>query len=442
MKRLYSPEAEQSVLGGLMIDDSKYDEVKARLAPEDFHDKRHKVLFEYFGKLKSRELPLDMIAVGEALESTNKVTAVGGVGYLADLVSQTPSVANIAIYADIVRKFSIQRQLLGIPDLINEHQDDAMGSLVAVQNLINDLAQGFDKSEPVEIRQTLKPLIEYLEAHMDSDLCGEATGFADIDNKTGGLQGGDLVFLAARPSMGKTALALNIAANYQKPVLIFSLEMPKLQLTQRMVSALGEIPFEKVRRPKDMNDEDWHHISEVSGKIGELPIYIDDQSQLTATQVKSRSLRLAKTANIGLIIVDYLQIMRPEERNATTERETAQLSRSLKSLAKDLNIPVIALSQLSRAVENRENKRPRLSDLRYSGAIEQDADMVWFLYRDEYYHKIPTNLGVAELNVAKQRNGEIGNVLLRWRGQYQRFDNFAGVYEPYTATARRAGFDG
>ena len=435
-----SIEAEQSVLGGIMIDDNVWDAVSERLSKEDFYRHEHRVIFHAMSHLAGRGRPLDALTLAEALKDLNELENVGGEVYLFELSNSTPSVANIKAYADIVRERSVLRQLIGVAHEIADAGYNPEGRTIselldsAEQKVFKIAETGSRGGGPVPMKQLVTQAVEKIEALFNSTdpITGMATGFTDLDALTSGLQPADLVIIAGRPSMGKTVLganiAENIAINLRKPVLFFSLEMPGDSIAMRMISSLGRIEQHRVRAGK-LKDDDWPRVASAVSMLSEAPMFIDDTPGLSPSEVRSRARRLAREqGQLGLVLIDYLQLMRLGTHSENRTAEISEISRSLKALAKELNAPVIALSQLNRSLEQRADRRPIMSDLRESGAIEQDADLIAFIYRDEVYHPETRDKNIAEIIIAKQRNGPIGKVRLTFRGQFTRFENFASQH--------------
>lgn len=437
----HSLEAEQSVLGGLMLDNEKWDTVAEKVVAKDFYSRPHRLIFESSAAILDGGQPLDLITLSEQLEQNDKLEDVGGFAYLAELAKNTPSAANISAYADIVRERAIIRDMIGVANEIADAGYDPQGR--TTDDLL-DMAESKvfaigeqrtnDKEGPQNVDSILEKTLERIELLYQSPqdgVTGVSTGFSDLNKKTAGMQPSDLIIVAARPSMGKTTFAMNLCENaamdQDKPVLIFSLEMPSEQIMMRMLASLSRVDQTKIRTGQ-LDDEDWARISSTMGLLMQKKnIFIDDSSGLTPTEVRSRARRIARDhGGISLIMVDYLQLMRVPGMQDNRTLEIAEISRSLKALAKELNVPVVALSQLNRSLEQRADKRPVNSDLRESGAIEQDADLIMFIYRDEVYHEDSALKGIAEIIIGKQRNGPIGTVRLTFQGQFSRFDNYAG----------------
>jgi len=438
-----SLEAEQSVLGGLLLNNEAWDKVGEKVVALDFYSRSHRIIFETIGQLIELGTPVDLVSLSEALKNQQQLDEAGGFVYLAEMIKNTPSAANISAYADIVRERAITRDVISVANEIAEAGFDTQGRTSAE---ILDLAetkvfkiaeQRANKSEgPENIHMVLEKTVDRIEqisANSSDGVTGVSTGFADLDKMTAGLQPSDLIIVAARPSMGKTTFAMNLAETAamaeDKPALIFSLEMPADQLMMRMLASLGRIDQTKIRTGQ-LGDEDWARLSTTMGLlIDKGKMYIDDSAGLTPTEVRSRARRVARDhGGLSMIMIDYLQLMRAPQFSDNRTLEIAEISRSLKSLAKELKVPVIALSQLNRTLEQRADKRPVNSDLRESGSIEQDADLIMFIYRDEVYHDDSEFKGMAEIIIGKQRNGPIGRVPLTFQGQFSRFENYAGPH--------------
>ncbi|OBT31194.1 replicative DNA helicase [Vibrio splendidus] len=437
----HSLEAEQSVIGGLLLDNERWDTVAEKVVAKDFYSRPHRLIFEAVKDILEESSPLDLITLSEHLELREQLEDVGGFAYLADLAKNTPSAANINAYADIVAQRALVRSLIGVANEIADSGYDPQGrtseELVDLaESKVFAIAEGraSENEGPQNVDSILEKTLERIEILYKSPqdgVTGVDTGFNDLNKKTAGLQGSDLIIVAARPSMGKTTFAMNLCENaamkQDKPVLIFSLEMPAEQLMMRMLASLSRVDQTKIRTGQ-LDDEDWARISSSMGILMDKKnMYIDDSSGLTPTEVRSRARRIAREHDgISMIMIDYLQLMRVPSLSENRTLEIAEISRSLKALAKELNVPVVALSQLNRSLEQRADKRPVNSDLRESGSIEQDADLIMFIYRDEVYNPDSSLKGIAEIILGKQRNGPIGSVRLTFQGQHSRFDNYAG----------------
>lgn len=434
----HSLEAEQSVLGGLMLDNRAWYDLSDKLAEDDFYTEQHRLIFHAIGGLMTASRPCDFVTLSEQLRHDGRLEEAGGIAYLGGLAADTPGAANIRAYAEIVRERAILRSLIAagqdIASLGFEPDGRTHGTLV-------DLAEQtvFRIRERGERAQSnyfeMPPLITQIEEKLDrlrrdpDSFNGIPTGFIDFDKLTTGLHPSDLVIVAGRPGMGKTSFAMNIAEHVaienKQPVAVFSMEMSAEQLAMRVLSSFGRIDQQRLRKG-ELDDTDWSRLASAGGLLREAPLYIDETGSLSPLDLRARARRLAARHGIKLIVVDYIQLMQVPATRENRTNEISEISRSLKALAKELAVPVIAISQLSRGVESRDNKRPRMSDLRESGGIEQDADVVAFVYRDEYYTKEQcTEPGVAEIIIAKQRNGPTGTVKTAFIGPYTRFDNLA-----------------
>ena len=436
----HSIEAEQSVLGGLLLDNSAWDRAGDLLTGSDFYRHEHKAIYAAIGGLVNASKPADVITVFEQLQGRGKAEECGGIAYLNALAQSVPSAANLRRYAEIVRERAVLRKLIEASDeiatnafnpqgrAVSQILDEAEGRIFKIGEEGSRTKQGFQSMDQLVV-QLIDRVTELHENGAD-DVTGVRTGFYDLDRLTAGLQAGDLIVLAARPSMGKTAFALNIAENVAVheglPVAVFSMEMGASQLALRMVGSLGRIDQTHLRTGR-LSDDEWGRLSEAVDRLKNANLFIDETPALNQAELRARARRQARQCGkLGLIVVDYLQLMSgssgSEENRAT---ELGEISRGLKALAKELQCPVIALSQLNRSVESRNDKRPMMSDLRESGAIEQDADIIMFIYRDDYYNKDSKEPGVAEIIIAKQRNGPVGMVPLTFLKPLTRFDNLA-----------------
>ncbi len=437
----HSIEAEQSVLGGLMLDNQAWDNVVSKITEADFYRFEHRVIFRALQSLSQRESPFDVITVTEALKNLKELDNAGGELFLFELANNTPSVANINAYADIVREKSVRRQLIAVANQIadgafnpGEHQVSDLLDMAETKVFAIAEQTGGDQG-PENIKSLLGKAVDRIDTlfHNQKAITGLPTGFTDFDHATSGLQPSDLIIIAGRPSMGKTSFAMNIAENAaintQANVLIFSMEMPGDALAMRMISSLGRINQSDLRAGR-LKDEDWPRITSAVSILSEANIFVDDSPGLSPQELRARARRLAKDrGQLGLIVIDYLQLMRvPGYRVENRTAEISEISRSLKSLAKELSVPVIALSQLNRSLEQRADRRPVMSDLRESGAIEQDADLIAFIYRDQVYNEDSPDKGTAEIIVAKQRNGPIGKTRLAFLGEYTKFEDLAQSY--------------
>jgi replicative DNA helicase len=433
----HSAEAEQSVLGGLMLDNQGWDRIADRLQEKDFYLLPHRILFRTIVDCANHAKPFDVVTLTDALNSTNQLAEIGGELYLYELAHKTPSAANIVAYADIVRERSVLRQLIGVATDITENAFTPAGRSInelvdeAERKVFQISNQGVRGSGPLRISDFLTRAVDRIDIlfHSDQVITGLSTGYKDLDEMTSGLQPADLIIVAGRPSMGKTTFAMNMAEHAaiqgDKPILIFSMEMPGQALAMRMMSSLGLIDQHKIRTGK-LNDEDWPRITSAVSMLSEAKMFIDDTPALSPGEVRARARRVAKEQGaLGLIVIDYLQLMQVPGSKENRTTEISEISRSLKALAKELDVPIIALSQLNRSLEQRGDKRPIMPDLRDSGAIEQDADLIIFIYRDEVYNEGSPDKGSAEIIIAKQRNGPTGKVRLTFLGKYTRFENFS-----------------
>ena len=438
----HSIEAEQSILGGLLIDNKAIDRIAGQVSASDFYRNDHRIIFTHISKLIDNNDPADIVTVAESLEQNAELTKVGGVAYLGLVAENTPTASNITGYAKIVRERSIMRNLVEVGSDIVESAfspqgKDAQQLLDESESKIFQIADAgtSEKLGFIDIKELLPKAAQRIDDLYQLDdpngVTGVPSGYSDLDQKTAGLQPGDLIIIAGRPSMGKTSLALNIAEHVGVeaglPVAIFSMEMGAAQLTMRLLGSVGKLDQHKMRIGQ-LEDEDWPKLTNALGVLNEAPIFIDEGSALNSYEVRARARRLHRQqGKLGLIVIDYIQLMSSANEQSTENRatEVSEISRSLKALAKELNVPVVALSQLNRSVESRPDKRPMMSDLRESGAIEQDADVIMFIYRDEVYNPETAEKGVAEILLSKQRNGPTGTVKLTFLGQYTRFENYA-----------------
>jgi replicative DNA helicase len=425
-------EAEQSVLGSMLVDKEVIPMVAELLNGDDFYKESHRIIFEAIIDLFESGEPVDLVTVTEKLRKTDSLDAIGGISYLTDIAVAVPTTANVKHYAGIVWEKSILRKLIkGASDIVNmgyEAHEEVSYVLDKAEQTIFDIMQKRSIRGILHIRDVLVDTFNRLEELYKSKsiITGVPSGFTDLDYKTAGFQKSDLILIAARPSMGKSSLALNIAqhaaVHHRIPVAIFSLEMSREQIVNRMLASEVMIDNQKINTG-NLDDEDWHKVARALGPLSEAPIYIDDTAGASVVEIGAKCRRLKLEKNIGLVIIDYLQLMQGRGRAENRQQEISEISRSLKILAKELNIPIIALSQLSRAPEARADHRPMLSDLRESGAIEQDADIVMFIYRDDYYNPDSEKQNIAEIIIAKHRNGSTGTTELRWFGEYTKFAN-------------------
>ncbi|MBY0269156.1 MAG: replicative DNA helicase [Burkholderiales bacterium] len=440
----HSVEAEQSVLGGLLLDNAAWDRIGDVVNEADFYRADHRTIFQHIAQLIEHNKPADALTVAESLERSGKLAEVGGQAYIGSLALNTPSAANIRRYGEIVRERSILRNLAAVGTAIADSAytpsgkdalvliDEAEAKVFQIAESGAKTKQGFVKIDPL-LTETVERIDMLYSRENKGDVIGLSTGYVDLDRYTSGLQPGELIVIAGRPSMGKTALAMNMvesaALDSKKAVAVFSMEMSGPQLAMRMIGSVGRVDQHQLRTGT-FKEEDWPRLVDAVGRLNDAQIFIDDTAGLNALEVRSRARRLHRQCGgLSLIVVDYLQLMSGtssggrEENRAT---EIAEISRSLKGIAKELKVPVIALSQLNRSVDSRQDKRPMMSDLRESGAIEQDADVILFIYRDEVYNQDTPRKGIAEIIIAKQRNGPVGKVDLTFLGRHTRFENYAG----------------
>ena len=433
----HSLQAEQAVLGGLMLDNPAWDKVADHVIEEDFYRRDHRLIFRAIAELAERNSPFDAVTLSEWLEQNQLLESAGGLASLGGLVQNTPSAANIQAYADIVREHSVLRSLITVGNNIagSAFVTEGRNSTELLESAEQQVFQIAERGKRGQrgfrsIRTLLSAAVDRIDKlfQQDNPITGVPSGFSDLDEMTAGLQPSDLIIIAGRPSMGKTTLALNFAENaaikYQVPVAIFSMEMPGEQLALRMMSSLGRIDQHKIRTGK-LEDDDWPRLTSAVSLLDTAPLFIDDTPSLSPTELRARARRLKREHNLGMIIIDYLQLMQIAGTRENRTTEISEISRNLKALAKELELPVIALSQLNRGLEQRTDKRPVMSDLRESGAIEQDADVIMFIYRDEVYNEDSPHKGLAEIIIGKQRNGPIGKRFLTFRGQFTRFENYS-----------------
>ena len=442
----HSIEAEQSVLGSLMLDNQSWEKTADLLVEHDFYRRDHQLIFRAIADLFEQSQPVDVITLAEYHDKRGELDKVGELAYLGMLARNTPSSANIIAYASIVRERSILRQLIAVGTAISNVAFNPEGK--SSEEML-DLAEGqvFEIAEKgakrsggfIQVKEVLSRVVDRIDTlfEQDSPITGLSSGFNDFDEQTSGMQPADLVIVAGRPSMGKTTFAMNLAEHAaiksKVPVAVFSMEMPADALAMRMLSSLGQIDQHRLRTGR-LNDDDWPRLTSAIALLNEAPLFIDDTPALTVTELRARARRLKREHGLSMIVIDYIQLMQGSSRSSNENRATeiSEISRSLKALAKELEVPVVALSQLNRSLEQRPNKRPIMSDLRESGAIEQDADLIVFIYRDEVYNEDSAEKGKAEIIISKQRNGPIGTVALTFQGKYTRFENFAfNNYDDY-----------
>jgi replicative DNA helicase len=436
----HSIEAEQSVLGGLLLDNQAWEKIGDSLGVGDFYRDDHRRIYRHIARLIEAGKPADVVTVHESIEQSEDKDKTGGLVYLGSLAHNTPSASNIRRYAEIVRERAVLRRLVAVGNDIADSAVNPLGKSVEqlldeAESKVFEIAesgergkQGFQDIHQL-LTQVMQRVDELYSRDNPSDITGLPTGFSDLDSYTSGLQAGDLVIVAGRPSMGKTAFSINVAENIAlntgMPVAIFSMEMSGNQLAQRMLGSIGRVDQHKLRTGR-LSDEDWSRLTDAVGKLDAAPIHVDDTPALNALELRARARRLHRQyGKLGLIVIDYIQLMSASSQGENRATEISEISRSLKGLAKELQCPVIALSQLNRSLEQRPNKRPVMSDLRESGAIEQDADLIIAIYRDEVYNPDSADKGKAELLILKQRNGPIGTIDATFIGQFTKFENYA-----------------
>ena len=432
----HSVEAEQAVLGALMLENSEWDNVVDILLPEDFYRPEHQLIFQVMIKQSEASRPIDVVTLVESLDSLNELEGAGGLDYLSDLASGSRGTANIKAYSEIIRERAIFRRLISVANRIADNGYNPSGKMAsevldeAEREVFNISDERPQDSGPVPINPLLEKALDRIDelAGSDGNLTGVGSGYKDLDALTSGWQKSDLVIVAGRPSMGKTAFAMNLVEhavlNYEKPVLVFSLEMPSESLIFRLLSSIGRIDQTKLRTGK-LSEDDWPSFNKAAKALKDRPLFIDDSPSVSPTEMRARARRIAREhdGQLGMVVVDYLQLMQIKGTNENRVTEISAISRSLKQLAREFDCPVIALSQLNRGLEQSPNKRPVMADLRESGAIEQDADLITFIYRDEVYNEDTPDKGVAEVIIGKHRNGPIGTVRLSFLGQFTRFES-------------------
>ncbi|KAA3652892.1 MAG: replicative DNA helicase [Proteobacteria bacterium] len=440
----HSLEAEQSLLGGLLLDNSAWDRIADLVTSADFYRDDHRRIFNHIARLIELNKPADVVTVFESLEKNGEAEQAGGLAYLGEIANSTPSAANIRRYGEIVRERAILRKLVSVGDDIASSAltpsgkdaktllDEAEAKVFEIAEAGSRHSSGFVSIQPI-LGQLVDRIQELYDRDTPNDITGVPSGFADLDEMTSGLQPTDMMVIAGRPGMGKTTFALNVAEHVAVecglPVAVFSMEMPGTQLAMRFLSSVGRLDQHRLKTGK-LNDEEWQRLTFALGKLHEAPIYIDESPGLNPTDLRARARRLYRQCGkLGLIVIDYLQLMTSLRQSDNRAAELSEISRSIKSLAKELHVPIMALSQLNRSLEQRPNKRPVMSDLRESGAIEQDADMIMFIYRDEIYNPDSPDKGAAELIIGKHRNGPTGTVRMTFLGEYTRFQNYVGAPE-------------
>ncbi|MBN2256187.1 MAG: replicative DNA helicase [Deltaproteobacteria bacterium] len=433
-------EAEQSILGGILLDNHAINSVIEILETSDFYSEAHRKIFSAAVELSEKSEPIDLITLSNLLRDKKQLDDIGGVAYLASLVDNVPSAAHIVHYSRIVKEKSIMRRLIAVStEILNksyESSSNVNDVLDDAENAIFQISENKIKPSFFPLKELIKDSFKSIERLYEKKalITGVPTGYDDLDQLTSGLQKSDLIIIAGRPSMGKTALAINIAQNASIkegiPVAIFSLEMSREQLALRMLASEARVDSQRLRKGF-LGETDWPKLTTAAGTLSDAAIFIDDTPGISALEMKAKARRLKAEHGLGLVVLDYLQLMRGRDSLMQREQEISEISRSLKALAKELNVPVVALSQLNRQVESRTDKRPQMADLRESGAIEQDADVILFIYRDEVYNKSEDNpeKGLAEIIVGKQRNGPIGRVKLSFLNDYTRFESLATTRE-------------
>ncbi len=432
----HSVEAEQAVLGGLMLDNTEWDNIADALLAEDFYRSEHQLIYQVMSKQGEANSPIDVVTLVEALDSLNELESAGGLDYLSELAGNARGTANIKAYADIIRERAVLRRLISVANGIADSGYNTGGRKAAeildqAEREVFSIADDRPQDQgPVYINPLLSAAVERIDelAGSDGGITGVSTGYADLNEKTRGWQKSDLIIVAARPSMGKTSLMMNFVENAvlseDKPVLVFSLEMPAESLIFRLISSIGKIDQTKIRTG-DLAAEDWPSFNSAVAKLKDRPLFIDDSVGISPTEMRARARRIVREhGELGMIAVDYLQLMQIKGFGDNRVGEVSEISRSLKQLAREFKCPVIVGSQLNRSLEQRPNKRPVMSDLRESGAIEQDADVITFIYRDEVYNEDSPDKGVAEIIIGKQRNGPLGTVRLSFLGQFTRFESY------------------
>ena len=437
----HSLEAEQSLIGGLLLDNAAWERVADLVTGEDFYRDDHRRIYQHITKLVDIGKPADVVTVFESLEKNGEAEHAGGLAYLTEIANNTPSAANIRRYAEIVHERAILRKLVAVGDEIAASAlapsgkeakillDEAEARVFEIAEAGARHGSGFQSIQPL-LKQVVDRIQELYDRDNPSEVTGVPSGFVDLDGITSGLQPSDMLIVAGRPAMGKTSFALNIAeyiaVEKRLPVAVFSMEMPGNQLATRFISSVGRINMQKIRNGR-LSDDDWQRLTMAMGKLYEAPIYIDETPGLNPIDLRARARRIARQCgHLGLIVIDYLQLMSGTRQAENRTNELSEISRSVKALAKELHVPILALSQLNRSLEQRPNKRPVMSDLRESGAIEQDADVIMFIYRDEVYNKDSPDKGTAEIIIGKHRNGPTGMIRMTFLGEYTRFENFAG----------------
>lgn len=428
----YNKEAEIGVIGCVLVNGNSVAASAEIIKPDDFYFGANREIYSVVMSLFNENIPIDIVTVSDRLAQADKLDAVGGITYLTAAVTSVATTENVVYHCKIIKEKSVLRRLIKSAGAISELAYDGEGELERIlersEQLIFDVSATREQSDIVPVSEVLMQTYQHMveNSQREGNLTGEATGFDYLDKAMGGLHGGELILIAARPAMGKSSLAVNIAENIAirngKTVAIFNLEMPKEQLVRRILCSQAMVDSKKMLTG-DFTGDDWQRICRVLDKVDASPLYIDDSATVTVSEIRAKCRRLKQTKGLSLIVIDYLQLMQSGSRSESRQQEVAEISRSLKILAKELDVPVIALSQLSRAVETRKDRRPMLSDIRESGSIEQDCDIVMFLYRDEYYNPDTEDKNMAECIIAKHRNGKPDTIKLGWQGQYTKFVN-------------------
>lgn len=428
----YNREAETGVIGCVLVNEKSVASSAEIIKPDDFYFGANREIYAVVMSLFNENIPIDIVTVSDRLAQQDKLDAVGGVAYLTAAATSVATTENVVYHSKIIKEKSVLRRLIKTASAISELAYDGEGEIERIlersEQMIFDVSATREQSDIVPVSDVLMQTYQHMveNSQREGNLTGEQTGFDQLDKATGGLHGGELILIAGRPAMGKSSLAVNIAEYMSiqngKTVAIFNLEMPKEQLVRRILCSQSMVDSKKMLAG-DFTGDDWQRICRVLDKVDAAPLYIDDSASVTVSEIRAKCRRLKQTKGLSLIVIDYLQLMQSGSRTESRQQEVAEISRSLKILAKELDVPVIALSQLSRAVETRKDRRPMLSDIRESGSIEQDCDIVMFIYRDEYYNPDSEDKNIAECIIAKHRNGEPGTIKLGWQGQYTKFTN-------------------
>lgn len=430
----YSQEAEQAVLGSVFLESSALNTLVEKLSVDDFYEQRNKYLYDVLKEMYNDSTPVDVTTVSNYLKKAETLDKIGGIAYVVELIDRVYAVANVDAYIEIVQKYALLRQLVGMAHMILEHgrneNKDANELLEEVERQILKIGTLQQTTEFHQIRDVVGGALEYIEQLKlnDKGVTGLTTGYKDLDDMTAGLKGSELIIVGARPAMGKTAFALNISRNAalenDAVVMIFSLEMSAQQLVMRLLASEAKIPFDKLRTGK-LTSEEFNRLTIGANNLAKMKIIIDDSPGITVGEMRSKCRRVKETHNLDMVMIDYLQLIHSNIKASSRQEEVSHISRNLKGLARELDVPVIALSQLSRAVESRPDKKPMMSDIRESGSIEQDADVVAFLYREDYYNPEAENPNTVEIIIGKQRSGPVGTVTLSFIKEYSKFENFS-----------------